>query len=396
MPADPTFLDRLDAAIGCQQCGGPLTDSVSDYFCGEQCSTRYGIGRAPYQRTYDYFENVDEDEHGWTPEDLTDLEPVGWITPPAWRLPRSTGDLEADQRALERAEVAAVTGSQMRACAYRRQSLAERRRVLWAKNWRLPRSTGDYRNDLNAVAEADRTATTDAQRAACELRRESLTERRKALPKPEFPGRSTSWGLDRFVLGGSPLIDTPIVVRSHVSWNPARSAVEMSHERPVVDSEFNARGTFEVRGQWRPSAPEMLRYELRRDSDGTLMFLQSVPDGQQISVALPYWVDVSGCTWRILNSRGGVIREFPATSRALHASPDPAPDVDEGDTIQVTRNGETLRYVVEAIGPGSSMTLRRHPEDDQPPAPNVRELTAEELAAEYWDSVFRNPWRTDL
>lgn len=41
MTADTDFLDRLDAAIGCQQCGGPLGDSPSGDFCGPDCQTRW-------------------------------------------------------------------------------------------------------------------------------------------------------------------------------------------------------------------------------------------------------------------------------------------------------------------------------------------------------------------
>lgn len=39
------FIDQLDAAIGCQQCGGPLGDSPSDDFCGEGCQERWHATR---------------------------------------------------------------------------------------------------------------------------------------------------------------------------------------------------------------------------------------------------------------------------------------------------------------------------------------------------------------
>src|SRR4051812_13682841 len=147
MPADPTFLDRLDAAIGCQQCGGPLTESVSDYFCQQQCSEAYAAERAPSGRSYDYFSDVDDYGRGWSADDLADLEPVGWIVPPVWRLPRSTGDLEADQAALLRACDAVQTPEQQRACDVRQDSLDERQRAIWARNWQLKRSTGTFWHD---------------------------------------------------------------------------------------------------------------------------------------------------------------------------------------------------------------------------------------------------------
>jgi len=356
VPADQDFLTRLDAAVGCMNCERPLgDDAVSDYFCSETCSLCWASDRTTYHADY-----IDDTER-WSPDDLADLEPVGWISPQVWRLPRSTGDLEADKLAVDHALELATTQAQRSACRLRLESLRERRWAIWAKNWRLPRSTGNFRADDLACSEAERTATTDAQRAACKVRRESLAERRKTMRKPEFPGFRAMWGLDRFVFGGSPL------VHSRIAWNPHQGAraVDISSERPVVDSEFNARGTFQVRGHWRPSALEMLRYELHRDSDGRILYVHAVPDDHRFTFSLPH-LDMSGCTWRVFNSRNEVIREFPAVSSTLYATSDPAPAVGEGDTIQITRNGETLRYVVESIGPGSSMTCRRHPEDDQP------------------------------
>lgn len=40
------IVDRIDAAIGCQQCGGPLRDSPSDDFCGERCQEVWHEARA--------------------------------------------------------------------------------------------------------------------------------------------------------------------------------------------------------------------------------------------------------------------------------------------------------------------------------------------------------------
>lgn len=44
------ILDAIDAAIGCQQCGGPLGASPSDDFCGEGCQRTWAaarVGHAP-------------------------------------------------------------------------------------------------------------------------------------------------------------------------------------------------------------------------------------------------------------------------------------------------------------------------------------------------------------
>jgi hypothetical protein len=35
------IIDRIDAAVGCQQCGGPLGASPSDDFCGEDCQSAW-------------------------------------------------------------------------------------------------------------------------------------------------------------------------------------------------------------------------------------------------------------------------------------------------------------------------------------------------------------------
>lgn len=39
------ILDRIEQALGCQQCQGPLGGSPSDDFCGEKCATAWRAER---------------------------------------------------------------------------------------------------------------------------------------------------------------------------------------------------------------------------------------------------------------------------------------------------------------------------------------------------------------
>lgn len=39
------IIDRIDAAVGCQRCQGPLGDSPSSDFCSEDCQTEWGHSR---------------------------------------------------------------------------------------------------------------------------------------------------------------------------------------------------------------------------------------------------------------------------------------------------------------------------------------------------------------
>ena len=39
------IVDAIDQATGCQQCGGPLGGSPSDYFCGPACQDRWHAAR---------------------------------------------------------------------------------------------------------------------------------------------------------------------------------------------------------------------------------------------------------------------------------------------------------------------------------------------------------------
>lgn len=74
------FLDRLDAAIGCQQCGGPLTDTVSDYFCGENCAELWS-DRQSRREAGDNYHLDYVDIHDWSTEARLDLAPVSWPGP---------------------------------------------------------------------------------------------------------------------------------------------------------------------------------------------------------------------------------------------------------------------------------------------------------------------------
>jgi hypothetical protein len=366
--ADRDFIDRLDEVIGCQQCGGPLTQSVSNYFCSELCSMTYSASAAS-EVGYRYW---DEDEHGWTAEALADLEPVSWIAPPVWRLPRSTGDLEADQQALNRACETVQTPAQQAACDLRQDDLDQRRRVANAKNWRLPRSTGNFWADDRACHEAAAMATTDAQRAACVLRREDLEARR---PSAGMPGRRTSWGLDRFVF--PPLRDLPIVTTEQAQR--AANAILAANLPGIRPSTIRV-------GMYRPPfSTGPLRYELRRDSDDNLMATFAVPEGNSFQYDLPYGFDPSGCHWRILNSNGDEVARWAATTRRIVDSsfecvgprivPPPAqitPAIRTGDVISITTGDGTHRYEVTDVD-GHRMTCRRV--RDQSPSRAGAEIT---------------------
>jgi hypothetical protein len=316
------FIDRLDAAIGCMYCGGELPpNAVSDYFCAEECSAAYAASNTAWHGDY-----IDDDEE-WSPEALVDLEPVGWIQPPVWRLPRSTSDLDADQLALNRACETVQTPAQQAACDLRQDDIDQRRRRANAKNWRLPRSTGNFWADDRACHEAAAMATTDAQRAACVLRREDLEARR---PSAGMPGRRTSWGLDNFVF--SPLRDLPIVTTEQAQR--AADAILARYRPSDPDysdaTSFGTRmenrlpgirpATIQVRGI---SAPRMLAYELRRDSDGELLLTHVTPyhEGVTWRWTPPMDFDLNGTHMRVLDNGREIARHQIIDSRTRRAAP---------------------------------------------------------------------------
>lgn len=398
MPADQDFLERLDAAIGCMHCQRPLPENaVSDYFCGQRCAEAYADQRAPRRGGFDYFEDIDDDEPGWGPDDLTDLEPVSWIRPPEFRLPRSTGDLEADQQALIRACETVTTTAQQAACDLRQDDLDARQRAVWAREWRLPRSSDDIGYDRADLREAERTATTDHQRAACALRRESLRERHLRRSANATPGDLTSWGIDGFTFraplpdldptsptyvygpyGTGPtswgyLTSSPIV-HSRISWpeadedpNPASFGSRVENNLPGIQpSTMRLHGVYESannRVELTITPPRMLTYELRRDSDETLLIVQAVPEDMRFSWSLPDWVDCTGCSVRVLHE-GREIGRYPYVDTRTRR---PAPALDRGDTVSITTSDGTRSYTVEGVAPDGSLTCRRITEDEPPP-----------------------------
>lgn len=316
--ADQDFLERLDAAIGCMNCGRSLDDSVSDLWCNEGCAGAYAAVRSPHRRTYDYFEDIDEDGHNWAPDDLTDLEPVSWIRPPEFRLPRSTGDLEADQQALIRACGTVTTTAQQAACDLRQDDLDERRRQANAKNWRLPRSTADFRADDRACYEAAAMATTDAQRAACARRREDLEQRRKAMPKPPFPGHQTSWNFDGYISGA--LRDFPIISRDQAQ----RAADSILTRHRLADPDYIDATPFDD------------------------------PNPQSFGA-------------RVESNLPGLL---PSTITVR------APLINDGDAIILSVNGEIRRYIASARD--GEIVLNREPDSGERPGAEITHAVVDE------------------
>jgi hypothetical protein len=204
------ILEVIDAATGCQQCGGPLEDSPSSDFCDPGCQRRWHARHAhaldpwsddaaPVYPGYDAArwrpEGSDEGSQGEAVAILLGADPgVSFVhhivdqwrqtvqrARQSWRLPRSTGDLDADTRAWRRAANTARTSAQVAACNLRQQELHVRRRAQWARDWRLPRSTGNLHADKAAANQALLTATTDSQRAAAKLRLQDIERRRAEL-----------------------------------------------------------------------------------------------------------------------------------------------------------------------------------------------------------------------
>lgn len=170
------ILAAIDAAVGCQQCGGPLGPSPSDDFCRQDCQDAWHAAhtdrlagyREPWDRPWD-FPGIGYDAHSTNDHaavtlygprgyqaDLVITDEVhtfdqlaalgGWRSAsnpheahhhwtmhrPEFRLPRSTSDLAADYRAARRALLAATTLAQREAVELRFESLGERSREVWA------------------------------------------------------------------------------------------------------------------------------------------------------------------------------------------------------------------------------------------------------------------------
>lgn len=184
------ILAAIDAAVGCQQCGCPLGASPSDDFCTSSCQEDWAaqhveplVGyREPWDRPWD-FPGVGSDAHQMR-------RPPA---PPEFRLPRSTGNLNADSRAARRALSAATTDEQRAAVQLRIVSLEERHREAeQAQTEAFRRAMEDMAPRVQAViadmgewfrrfGEALRPVTAELQRIGTIHKPESTDQRERAL-----------------------------------------------------------------------------------------------------------------------------------------------------------------------------------------------------------------------
>lgn len=194
------ILDRIDAAVGCQQCGGELGDSPSDDFCSEVCQRTWRtehhaevlVGyREPWQRPED-FPGVGTEAHDTSGERGGfgfGYAAGGWLSPAVveevygWTM---LADSFAPARRLYLNTWVAPTPAPGQWCAGEAcTEIISRGRTRCPAcdlahrqaNWRLPRQTGYLVGDIRACNRARDAATTDAQRAAVRLRTEQLVER---------------------------------------------------------------------------------------------------------------------------------------------------------------------------------------------------------------------------
>jgi hypothetical protein len=156
-------LAAIDAATGCQRCGGSLGKSPSSDFCSQLCQEAWHASRTerltgyrePWERPWD-FPGVGTDAA--STQAATAPAPAVWmdeafvwqwgglweqvmrladIVRPTFRLPRMTGDLSADCAALRCARWAARTEQQRRACELRaemlREEVPEPRTAVWVR-----------------------------------------------------------------------------------------------------------------------------------------------------------------------------------------------------------------------------------------------------------------------
>ena len=107
----------IDAAVGCQTCGAELgPDAPSSDFCGPDCQDTWHAARAAALVGY---------REPWITCDLPGVGTSAHVSA-QWRLPRETGDLNADMRALAVAWRLASTPEQRAACSLRKESLRSR------------------------------------------------------------------------------------------------------------------------------------------------------------------------------------------------------------------------------------------------------------------------------
>lgn len=171
MPDD--ILAAIDAAVGCQQCGGPLGDSPSTDFCSERCDLSWRARHVeplvgywePWHRPWD-FPGIGTEQH----RSNRSAQPATPAPPFLSSDAQALGEhlVQGLAEGL-RARPPVVTGPMAMI------------HVEWpGLQFRLPRSTSDLLADWQVARIAQATASTDAQRAAVALRIESLTERSRA------------------------------------------------------------------------------------------------------------------------------------------------------------------------------------------------------------------------
>lgn len=114
----PDILARIDAAVGCQQCAGPLGDSPSDDFCSTECQNAWHAART--------VELVDYQEPWHRPGEFPGIGSDVYRVR-TFRLPPETGDLFTDWLAVRDALTLTVTDEQRAAVQARVESLTARR-----------------------------------------------------------------------------------------------------------------------------------------------------------------------------------------------------------------------------------------------------------------------------
>ncbi len=251
------FLATLDAALGCQHCGGPLGDSPSPDFCSEEHSRAWlaeHVAPVPLPDTADAAPVYVGEDADQARVPLNDGPPAGSrrVTVAqynAWYEPQAQVAVRDLRTRLQRGET--VSEGDVLAdgawCVHRLNLLDD---GSWDATfapmpfvWRLPRMTGDVPADLRAVNVAEMAADTDHRRAACALRREQIDEWREHLRANREQGRP-SWGLDWWDFSG-PVYDFSGQGESSFGDRIAT----LPGARP---------GTMTVRGHWTPRTPAQL------------------------------------------------------------------------------------------------------------------------------------------
>lgn len=174
MDSSSEFLARLDAAVGCQQCEGPLGDSPSDDFCSDICQHRWHAARADRLPPSDDAAQVLVGEDHVRVPLRSDLFGPGRLYPTPERLheDRPVRVLCPEDGCDEALPVTGFGAAVGRCVRHEREHRL--------RTWRLPVMTRDLLGDVRKARHAERTAVTDAQRAAVALRMQQLRERTQA------------------------------------------------------------------------------------------------------------------------------------------------------------------------------------------------------------------------